>query len=59
MSTAAITCTEPRRHGPKMNEAFPATANAPRYQQLSAVLARELREGRYAVGSLQIGRAHV
>jgi GntR family transcriptional regulator len=36
----------------KMSETFPATANAPRYQQLSAVLARELREGRYAVGSL-------
>jgi GntR family transcriptional regulator len=29
-----------------------APANAPRYQQLSAMLAREIREGRYAVGSL-------
>jgi DNA-binding GntR family transcriptional regulator len=30
---------------------IPSTA-APRYQQLSAMLAREIREGRYAVGSL-------
>jgi DNA-binding GntR family transcriptional regulator len=29
-----------------------APGNAPRYQQLSAMLAREIREGRYAVGSL-------
>jgi DNA-binding GntR family transcriptional regulator len=36
----------------RISEAFPVTGNAPRYQQLSAVLARELREGRYAVGSL-------
>ncbi len=35
-----------------MSKDFPAITSAPRYQQLSAVLARELREGRYAVGSL-------
>ena len=32
--------------------ALPPDGNLPRYQQLSAMLAREIREGRYAVGSL-------
>lgn len=34
------------------NEIPAAAGNAPRYQQLSAMLAREIGEGRYAVGSL-------
>lgn len=35
-----------------MPEAVATAANTPRYQQLSAMLAREISEGRYAVGSL-------
>lgn len=35
-----------------MNDLAPANASAPRYQQLTALLAREIAEGRYAVGSL-------
>ncbi|MDB5900151.1 MAG: GntR family transcriptional regulator [Ramlibacter sp.] len=34
------------------SEVLSAPGNAPRYQQLSAMLAREIGEGRYAVGSL-------
>lgn len=35
-----------------MNDLIPPNANAPRYQQLTALLAREIAEGRYVVGSL-------
>ena len=33
-------------------ESIPTGARAPRYQQLTELLAREIREGRYPVGSL-------